>query len=191
MVLASGAFAFVVIVTALYAITRLPGRRAAHEPAAVAAPKGPSAPAPQPAPAQAPRLTAADPIDDSESIVDPECRPEEVRAFLAEAYFVHQRFYDDMQRAGSTSRIALSGVVGDLQASEREFLALRAPKCAEDAQVKVAAAMMATIDGFLAFMREGGDDFGPNASDMYFEAARDLWVDAGYELDNLKLRADL
>jgi len=69
------------------------------------------------------------------------------------------QFSDTFNRAASTSRIALSPVIGELQSIKRDVNSLD-DVCEEATQLKAATvyAMDASIDGFMLFMADAPDD---------------------------------
>lgn len=67
------------------------------------------------------------------------------------------RWIDIQERAGSTSRIALSPVVGEMQDLRREAKAVVAPECAQRAKDLFLDSMGYAIDAYLAFMAEKPD----------------------------------
>lgn len=79
------------------------------------------------------------------------------------------RWDDANALASTTSRIALSGPLGDLQSIRREAVALTVPSCADEAHTHLVAYMNATIDGYLAFASQ--DDVAVRA---YFDTAETL-----------------
>lgn len=64
------------------------------------------------------------------------------------------RFDDVELRAESTSRIALSPVVGDMQSLRQEAEALEPPACAERTHELLGEYMQLVIEGYLAFMAQ-------------------------------------
>lgn len=79
------------------------------------------------------------------------------------------RWDDANALASSTSRIALSGPLGELQSIRREAIAMAVPNCADEAHKHLVAYMNATIEGYLAFASQ--DAAGERA---YFNAAASL-----------------
>lgn len=63
------------------------------------------------------------------------------------------RWDDAVKLAGTTSRIALPTQVAALQDIRRDASALTVPPCMDPAKVHLVNSMQATIDAFMAFMR--------------------------------------
>jgi type II secretory pathway pseudopilin PulG len=63
------------------------------------------------------------------------------------------RWDDAVKVASTSSRIALPGPVGILQATRREAEQLAVPPCLDEAKVQLVKSMNNTIEGFLVFMR--------------------------------------
>lgn len=85
------------------------------------------------------------------------CRAEVDDYFLMIQPVVTQ--WADLQSlAGSTSRIALSNVVGQMQAVHRDAERMSPPSCADFAHKYLLKHMSLTIDGMLAFMAQEDDD---------------------------------
>jgi hypothetical protein len=80
------------------------------------------------------------------------------QSYLEEVEDVFARWNDARMLASSTSRIALSGPIGQLQAIRREAERLDPPDCARDAQRLMLLYMDADIRAFLAFMSQQDDD---------------------------------
>jgi len=66
-------------------------------------------------------------------------------------------FLDTWQVAESTSRIALSPLVRDMQRAHRELQDVAPPECAEDGSNRLILGVGSIIDGFIAFMGEEDD----------------------------------
>lgn len=69
------------------------------------------------------------------------------------------RFRDAQSRARSTSRIALSPVIGEMQEARREFEALDLPSCAEQAGSTQVRAMNLYIQAYIAFLGQEPDSY--------------------------------
>jgi hypothetical protein len=67
------------------------------------------------------------------------------------------RFDDANTLANSTSRIALSGVVTEMQSTRRDFDAVGVPACASLAKTQTLDFMNDTIDSYLSFMAQDSD----------------------------------
>ena len=78
----------------------------------------------------------------------------EVVAYLDAAGPLLDEWSDCFDRAASTSRIALSPVIGELQAIRREYSALLPPKLCAKMHKNVIDSMNYSIDGFFAFMED-------------------------------------
>lgn len=81
----------------------------------------------------------------------PTCDP---KPFAKETAQVLDQLKDLTERAGSTSRIALSPVIGEMQTARRDYKNLQAPACAQKLQQLVTEAMDFEIQAFLAFMQQ-------------------------------------
>lgn len=79
------------------------------------------------------------------------------RPFLQSSEAAIDQFKDVSTRAGVTSRIALSPVVGEMQEIRRDYKALIAPACAEKLHLLVGQAMDAEIESYLSFMKQDSD----------------------------------
>lgn len=91
--------------------------------------------------------------------------------FLQTSLSAIDEFNDASTRAGSTARISLSPVIGEMQSIRRAFEARAAPACAQTYQILVTAAMDAEIKGYLTFMREDPDGI----VEMRFNEAAKAW----------------
>lgn len=85
------------------------------------------------------------------------CPDNEIAAYLGELDALLARWEDAVTLADSTSRIALSAPVANLQAIRQEAAALSAPPCAQHLQELQLIYMDFAIKGFLAFMQESSD----------------------------------
>lgn len=63
------------------------------------------------------------------------------------------RWDDAVRVAGSTSRMSLATPVGMLQAMKREAEQLTVPPCLDSGKAELVKAMEASVEGYLAFMR--------------------------------------
>jgi len=68
-----------------------------------------------------------------------------------------EEWYDLFNLASSTSRIALSPVVREMQSVRREVAAAEAPECAREAKLHLLSMMESTIDAFTLFMEQESD----------------------------------
>lgn len=68
-----------------------------------------------------------------------------------------QEFGDELDRASSTSRIALSPVVGEMQKSRRDLDRADVPSCALEIKSAIIASEDDIIQGFLGFMADEPD----------------------------------
>jgi hypothetical protein len=89
---------------------------------------------------------------------------------------------DTFDRAASTSRMALSPVIGELQRIRRDYEALVPPEECEKLHNNVVRSMDNSIDGFMAFMAEEDED----KVAAYFERANSALDLAGEELVTLR-----
>ena len=78
----------------------------------------------------------------------------EVVAYLDAASPLLDEWSDCFDRAASTSRIALSSVIGELQAIRREYSALPVPEPCTNMHTNVINSMNYSIEGFFAFMED-------------------------------------
>ena len=95
---------------------------------------------------------------------------------------MHDDFDDYYKIASSTSRIALTGPVVEMQSIKKETLALVVPTCLDHARSLLVDSMTADIDGFLFFMTEESDEL--IISKM--ETAADLRQDFYAEIARVK-----
>jgi hypothetical protein len=78
--------------------------------------------------------------------------------------------WDDANKiASSTSRIALSGPVSELQSIKHQISNLDHPECAADVHNTAITYMEATINGYLSFMADENE----NTTKSYFNLAND------------------
>ncbi|MBI3158123.1 MAG: hypothetical protein HYZ26_00805 [Chloroflexi bacterium] len=85
------------------------------------------------------------------------CGVKRVEASLGDLEQIAEEWDDAVSLAGSTSRIALSGPIGDLQDIRRDLMRLRVPACLVDAQIHLTRTMDNTIEAFLAFASQRPD----------------------------------
>jgi len=78
----------------------------------------------------------------------------EVVAYLDAAGPLLDEWRDCFDRAASTSRIALSSVIGELQAIRRKYSALPVPEPCANMHTNVVNSMNYSIEGFFAFMED-------------------------------------
>lgn len=74
--------------------------------------------------------------------------------YLTRVQPILDRWDDANAVASSSSRIALSGPLAELQAIRRDAIELAVPTCANEAHKHLVAYMNATIEGYLAFARQ-------------------------------------
>ena len=86
--------------------------------------------------------------------IDLRCPAQEREKFIQDAIEILRKFTDTYALASSTSRIALSPIVGEMQALKREMDALEPTDCGKLTKLHLVDAMNTIIDGFLAFMQE-------------------------------------
>jgi hypothetical protein len=90
-------------------------------------------------------------------VLDDLCPPDQREQFLEQSDRLLIEFVDAYELASSTSRIALSPVVGKMQELYRQIEELDATACGELAQSQMLAGARAAIDAFLAFMQQKPD----------------------------------
>lgn len=101
--------------------------------------------------------------------------------FLAEWDLIVEEWDDQLEVAGSTSRIALPSVIQGLQATKRKMGSIPTEECEElDAlQRRTVLYMESTIQGFVLFMaNEGTEDYVERAVTAKFKVARSYFDDA-------------
>lgn len=91
---------------------------------------------------------------------------------------IAQKWDDATQLASSTSRIALSGPVSQLQASMRDVQNLEIPSCMTPTRDALRSSMESTINGFVAFMGQKAD----SVIQTYFSSASVYMDSFGTEL---------
>lgn len=99
-------------------------------------------------------IIAACGTDDLPLVGDSGCDKEAVATNLEE---VAERWDDAVDVAQSSSRIALTGPVGDLQEIRRETRQQDWPECAIEAQAELVDWMDDTIKAFIAFLGQEDD----------------------------------
>lgn len=77
--------------------------------------------------------------------------------FLKDARSVAQEWDDAVRLTSQTPRAALPAQIQNLQSIRRKAQALHAPDCAQAVQTRLAAAMDASIDAYLAFLSQQPD----------------------------------
>ena len=85
------------------------------------------------------------------------CDAADIRAYLKAVREVSSRFDDAVTLASSTSRIALSPVISEMQTARREAQAAEVPPCTVKAQTALVAYMDATIGAFVLFIGDASD----------------------------------
>ena len=86
------------------------------------------------------------------------CGLTKIRRAVPEIRAVRAKFDDASALAGSTSRIALSGPVAQLQAIRREAEALVVPRCLAPARAELVAAISEFTDAMMLFMANSDDE---------------------------------
>jgi|GEM_PF-1639021 len=92
------------------------------------------------------------------------------------------RWIDAATRAGSTSRIALTSVIGDMQQIRRDYTNLPHPSCANRFHQLVTDSMNDEIDGYLFFMQQSSDAI----VSVYLKRANDEMYDALAEMKRIR-----
>jgi hypothetical protein len=85
------------------------------------------------------------------------CPQDEVDAYLDELELVLEEWDDTRLRAGSTSRMSLSPVIGELQDIRRRTRRIDRPACAGYLNDLVVVAMERDIDSFISFLGQDSD----------------------------------
>lgn len=88
---------------------------------------------------------------------------------------IYARWNDALTLANSTSRIALSGPVSNLQGIRREVQALVVPDCLSDAKNSLLQGMEKINEGFIAFM--GSSDVGKILAQVLFDEAKVFFME--------------
>jgi hypothetical protein len=113
------------------------------------------------------------------------CSPKEARAAVDVMTPLIEEFSDHFDRAGSTSRIALSPVIGDMQRTLRDLRSQEVPSCATAIQADLGEAWDTAIDAALAFQSDEPD----STVEKMFEEATALMKQANDDLVNLNVDA--
>ena len=79
---------------------------------------------------------------------------EQAKEYLEELERLEEQWFDAVEVADSTSRISLSGPVGELQTIKREIEELEGPECASGAGNALFRHAEYVIEGFLLFMQD-------------------------------------
>ena len=87
-----------------------------------------------------------------------QCGTVKVGVYIRTSSDINKRFIDAFNIANSTSRIALSGPVSQMQAIKQEAGRLEYPQCLETAQNNLLYSMDENIAAFLSFMQQDSDD---------------------------------
>jgi hypothetical protein len=85
------------------------------------------------------------------------CSAEDATAAKEDLDLIIERFDDANARAGTTSRIALSPVIGEMQEVRRDLRALELPDCATEAVDASVEFMDKSIEAYLAFLSDEPD----------------------------------
>ncbi len=85
------------------------------------------------------------------------CSSDDATRLKASVQPLMARFDDANKLANSTSRIALSGVISEMQATRRDFEALTVPDCAALAKTQMVDFMDKAIDAYLSFLAQDSD----------------------------------
>lgn len=93
------------------------------------------------------------------------CTQKDARTAMAAFDPLVTSFDDQTRLAQSTSRIALSGPLGQMQETRRNAQSATLPRCAEPARTRLVAAMNDRIDEFLAFAADQSDSIVQRQSD--------------------------
>lgn len=112
-------------------------------------------------------------------LVGSDCDTDQVAENLSD---VAERWDDAVDIAESTSRIAMSGPISDLQEIRRETRAQDWPKCAEPAQAELVDWMDETIKAFLSFASQDDE----RTVQQYLENADEHRVAFRRELRDLR-----
>lgn len=112
------------------------------------------------------------------------CTDSEVAAYRQATIELCYHFDDALALASNTPRVALSPIIGELQAVRREVRAADVPPCADRAHAALVAYMDQVIDAYMLFIGDAADVTVRDA----MQIASDLLDAYIAELD--KLRAD-
>lgn len=110
------------------------------------------------------------------------CTQEKFNAAMVKIEDVYTRFSDTASLAGSTSRIALSGPVGNMQSIYREAQKLDLPTCLAQAKDHMENVMFWTLEGYDRFMLQKEESLVKSA----FEEADRYMLNFVKELDRLR-----
>lgn len=111
-----------------------------------------------------------------------DCPREEMQAYLEATEGNLQAFSDLVERADSTARIALSPLVGEMQALRRDQQDTEVVPCVEEIQKKVLFGMQSFIDAFLDFM----SDTGGTTIKQKLGWGAEAFIDAGKLIEDLR-----
>jgi hypothetical protein len=114
------------------------------------------------------------------------CSTEDAKLIKQELDPIIERFDDASSRGQSTSRIALSPVIGEMQEIRRDLGALELPPCAEKALKLSIRYMDRTIDGYLAFLGDEPD----TTVESNFDLARNAQNEAVKEIAAILVKAE-
>ncbi len=103
-----------------------------------------------------------------------ECSKSAAKELTEQVEPLIDRFDDANERAGSTSRISLSPVIGEMQEVRRDFKDLEVDSCAEQAKEVMVDYMDKTIDAYIAFLADESD----STVRQLIEDAGDVQVEA-------------
>ncbi len=95
------------------------------------------------------------------------CPPEAAEAALAEIEDLAEEWDDAVAVAFSSSRMALSGPISDLQDIKRDVGNLEVPECLVKSRDDLEKGMVAAIDGFIAFLGQESDTTVSTKFDLY------------------------
>jgi len=110
------------------------------------------------------------------------CPQADVESYVDELELVLEEWEDTTTRAGSTSRIALSPVIGELQDVRRNTRRIDRPECADYLNDLIIVAMERDIDSFISFLSQDSD----SVVVRKMEGAEKAWGIAHDELDKFK-----
>jgi hypothetical protein len=110
------------------------------------------------------------------------CPRKETQAYLDATEGNLQAFSDLVQRADSTARIALSPLVGEMQALRRDQQDTEVVPCVEEIQKKVLFGMQSFVDAFLDFM---SDTESPTIAQKFGWGA-EAFIDARQLIEDLR-----
>jgi hypothetical protein len=85
------------------------------------------------------------------------CPQDNVDSYIDEVKLIKEEWDDTYTRASSTSRIALSSVIGELQDIRREMERVDRPECANYINDLYIIAMNSDIDSFISFLSKDSD----------------------------------